>query len=64
MLRPRASLHHFIFPLQMCDADSKIIAVCCRFGGSASSAYIWNKMNIRPFIESISRQGEMSWIIG
>lgn len=48
----------------MCDADTKIIAVCCRFGGSASSAYIWNKMHIRPFIESISRQGEMSWLIG
>ncbi|KOB71085.1 Uncharacterized protein OBRU01_14364 [Operophtera brumata] len=47
----------------ICDADTKIIAVCCRFGGSAGNAFIWNKMNIRPFIENISRQGETSWLI-
>lgn len=48
----------------MCDADSKIIAICCRFGGAASNAYIWNKMNIRPYVEEIYRQGEPGWIIG
>ncbi|XP_013182850.1 putative nuclease HARBI1 [Amyelois transitella] len=47
----------------ICDADTKIIAICCRFGGAASKAYIWNKMNIRPFIENISRQGEPGWLI-
>ncbi|KAL0849490.1 hypothetical protein ABMA28_013767 [Loxostege sticticalis] len=47
----------------VCDADSKIIAICCRFGGAASNSYIWNKMNIRPFIENIYRQGEAGWLI-
>lgn len=47
----------------ICDADTRIIAICCRFGGSSSSAYIWNKMNIKTFIESLSRQGEMNWLI-
>lgn len=47
----------------ICDSDMKIIAICCRFGGAASNAYIWNKMNIRSFIENTSRQGESGWII-
>ncbi|CAB3250395.1 unnamed protein product [Arctia plantaginis] len=47
----------------ICDADTKIIAICCRFGGSSTSAYIWSKMNIRSFVENISRQGEISWLI-
>lgn len=42
----------------------KIIAVCCRFGGAANNAYIWNKMNIRQFIENINRQGESGWLVG
>ncbi|XP_049875923.1 putative nuclease HARBI1 [Pectinophora gossypiella] len=47
----------------VCDADMIIIAICCRFGGASSNAYIWNKMNIRHFIENISRQGETGWLI-
>ncbi|XP_063617419.1 putative nuclease HARBI1 [Cydia splendana] len=47
----------------MCDADMVITAVCCRFGGASSNAYIWSKMNIRPFIEHVSKQGETGWII-
>ncbi|XP_053608439.1 putative nuclease HARBI1 [Plodia interpunctella] len=47
----------------ICDADTNIIAVCCRFGGAASNAYIWNKTTIRPFIENMSRQGEAGWLI-
>ncbi|KAM3964694.1 putative nuclease HARBI1 [Aphomia sociella] len=47
----------------ICDADTRIIAVCCRFGGAASNSYIWNKMNIRSYIENMSRQGEAGWII-
>ncbi|XP_059049826.1 putative nuclease HARBI1 [Achroia grisella] len=47
----------------VCDADTTIIAVCCRFGGAASNTYIWNKMNIRSYIENMSRQGETGWIL-
>ncbi|CAH0405000.1 unnamed protein product [Chilo suppressalis] len=45
------------------DANSKILAICCRFGGAASNAYIWNNMNIRPFVEYISKQGETGWLV-
>lgn len=47
----------------VCDADTRIIAICSRFGGGSSNAYIWSRMNIREFVENISKEGEASWLI-
>ncbi|KAG6450373.1 hypothetical protein O3G_MSEX006558 [Manduca sexta] len=55
--------HYSIHAQIICDADTRIIAVCCRYGGSGSCASIWNKMCIRPFIENTYRQGETSWLV-
>ncbi|KAJ2953840.1 hypothetical protein O0L34_g1469 [Tuta absoluta] len=47
----------------ICDADMKVIAICCRFGGALMNADIWDKMKISQFIKNINRQGETGWLL-
>lgn len=56
--------YHSINCQLICDAKMKIINVLANFGGASHDSYIWNRSEIKQYLENNLEHGEKAWLIG
>lgn len=55
---------YFVYSLQVCDSDLRILNVNAKFGGATHDSFIWSSSKVEPFMRQHHQNGEQVWLLG